>query len=258
MTHSALPLANRVAIVTGGASGIGKAIVSALCADGASVAIIDKNESLLNHVAETLRENGFICNAYPFDLSQHKEIPALVDSIHQAFGRIDMLVNSAGLIDSGRTLLDIDESTWDLIHDVNLKAPLFLMQAVAKRMIQRGEGGRIVNVTSSSAFRAVMSYPAYGSSKAGLTQLTRSAAAELGAYDINVNCVAPGVTVTPLVERIAGLAGTQKLSEEGPLANLLKRPSLPEDVASVVRFLCLPESRQITGQTIHTSAGAIV
>ncbi len=251
-------LSSQVAIVTGGASGIGGEIVSTLCAEGATVAIIDRDEAALHESAARLRAAGHRCTEHVFDLSRHDAIADLVSSIHAQHGRLDILVNCAALIDGARTLLDIDSDTWDRVHAVNLKAPLLLMQAAARLMVKDGTAGRIVNVTSSSAFRAQMSYPAYGSSKAGLTQLTRSAAADLGPHGINVNCVAPGVTVTPMLQKIVGLKGAQELAEAGPLANLLRRPSQPEDVAQVVCFLCLPASRQITGQTIHTSAGAIV
>ncbi|QHE84871.1 SDR family NAD(P)-dependent oxidoreductase [Hydrogenophaga sp. BPS33] len=251
-------LDEQVAIVTGGASGIGKAIAALLCADGASVHVIDRDEDALGAAVRDLKRLGGSCTAHGFDLRNHSQIADLITRIHAQSGRVNILVNSAAVIDSGRTLLDIDVESWDLVHDVNLKAPLLLMQAAAKRMVAGGQGGRIVNVTSSSAFRAVMAYPGYASSKAALTQLTRTAASELGPYNINVNCVAPGITVTPLLDGINGLEGAQRLSESGPLANLLQRPSMPDDVAEVVRFLCLPGSRQITGQTIHTSAGAVV
>lgn len=251
-------LGHQLAIVTGGASGIGSEIVRALCAHGATVAIIDRDETALREMGASLRAAGHRCSEHVFDLARHDAIADLVGAIHGQYARLDILVNCAALIDGGRTLLDIDADTWDRVHAVNLKAPMLLMQAAARRMIQDGRGGRIVNVTSSSAFRAQMVFPAYGSSKAGLTQLTRSAAADLGPHGINVNCVAPGVTVTPMLQKIVGLKGAQEMAQSGPLANLLGRPSLPEDVAQVVTFLCLPASRQITGQTLHTSAGAIV
>lgn len=252
-------LSGLVAVVTGGSSGIGKATVAALCDEGATVVIVDKDALAADAaVADLITDGKRQCTAYPFDLLDHGAISALIGSIAKRFGSIDILVNCAGIIDSHRTILDSDAETWDRVYGVNVKAPLFMMQAVAAQMIKAGNGGRIVNVTSSSAFRAVMSFPAYGSSKAALTQLTRSAAAELGPHNINVNCVAPGVTLTPMVEKMQGLAGAQQLSETGPLANLLRRPSRPEDVAATILFLCLPSSRQITGQTLHTSAGAVV
>ncbi|MEI7785107.1 MAG: SDR family oxidoreductase [Betaproteobacteria bacterium] len=252
------PLVSQVAVVTGAASGIGAEVARTLCAEGASLALVDRDELALRQLADELRAAGRNCSEHAFDLSQHDGLAQLVGAIHARHGRLDILVNCAALIDGGRTLLDIDLETWNQVYAVNLRAPLLLMQAVARLMIQDGVSGRIVNVTSSSAFRAQMSFPAYGSSKAALTQLTRSAAADLGPHGINVNAVAPGVTVTPMLQKVVGLSGAQQLAETGPLANLLKRPSQPEDVARVVSFLCLPASRQITGQTIHTSAGAVV
>ena len=130
---------------------------------------------------------------------------------------------------------------------------MLLMQEVARHMIERGEGGRIVNVSSSSAFRA-RSHVAYASSKAAIVQLSRSAAAELAPHGINVNAVAPGLTRT-------GMTGDRDIDEDardGHLSNLFGRAAEPPDVAAAIVFLCLPESRQITAQTIHTSAGLVV
>jgi NAD(P)-dependent dehydrogenase (short-subunit alcohol dehydrogenase family) len=132
------------------------------------------------------------------------------------------------------------------------------MKHVARHMIDRGGGGRIVNLSSSSAFRARNSPMAYATSKAALVQLTRSAAAELGRYDINVNAIAPGITATGMTKGFGDAAALERVASAGPLENLFHRVSQPEDVAAAVLFLCIPASRQITGQTIHTSAGAVV
>ena len=120
-----------------------------------------------------------------------------------------------------------------------------------------GRGGRIINLSSSSAFRARYSSVAYSTAKAALAHLTHSAAAELGPHDINVNTVVPGATRTGMTRGL-GEDGLQQAVMSGPLANLLQRPSEPEDVAHMIVFLCLPQSRQITGQTLHVSAGAVI
>ena len=135
---------------------------------------------------------------------------------------------------------------------------MLLMKHVARHMIDRGGGGRIVNLSSSSAFRARNSPIAYATSKAAIVQLTRSAAAELGRYDINVNAIAPGITATAMTQALGDFAALQRVASSGALENLFHRVSQPEDVAAAVLFLCLPGSRQVTGQTLHTSAGAVV
>jgi NAD(P)-dependent dehydrogenase (short-subunit alcohol dehydrogenase family) len=134
---------------------------------------------------------------------------------------------------------------------------MFLIQSFAKHAIKRGGGGRIVVVTSSGAFRAVKNRAAYGASKAGLTNLVRIAAAQLGPHDINVNAVAPGTTNTYGITtaRNVDISVLQKSVSEGPFANFFKRVTEPEDVGATIAFLCTPGSRQITGQTIHVSAG---
>ncbi len=251
-------LSGKVAIVTGGASGIGRATVAALLGAGASVAVIDRDEAGLNAVVEQGRKSGGDALAVRLDLADLKAIPAAVAQVVQQRGRVDILVNAAGIAGRFQRLADIDEENWDLVHTVNLKAPLLLMKYVAKHMIERGGGGRIVNISSSSAFRARNSPMAYASSKAALVQLTRCAAAELGSHDINVNAIAPGITATGMTRALGDAEALQRVASAGPLENLFHRVSQPEDVAAAILFLCLPGSRQITGQTIHTSAGAVI
>jgi len=125
-------------------------------------------------------------------------------------------------------------------------------------MVARGTGGRIVNLSSSAAFRSKAAPALYAASKAAIAGLTRAAAADFGPYEVNVNAVAPGMTKTPMTAGIGDDEAYTRVVSAGPLENLLHRPSLAEDVANVILFLCLPESRQITGQVIHTSAGQVV
>jgi NAD(P)-dependent dehydrogenase (short-subunit alcohol dehydrogenase family) len=251
-------LSGKVALVTGGASGIGRATVSGLLRCGAAVAVLDKDEAGANSAAEEGRKSGGRAVAYIVDLAQTTTIPEVVARVLSEFGRIDILVNAAGVAGRFRTLLEQDEQDWEFIHTVNLKAPMLLMKQVARHMIERGGGGRIVNISSSSAFRARNSPIAYASSKAGIVQLTRCAAAELGPHDINVNAIAPGITATGMTRALGNIETLEQIASSGPLENLFHRVSQPEDVAAAIVFLCLPASRQISGQTIHTSAGAVI
>ena len=251
----ALPLSGRVALITGGASGIGAATVTALADLGADIAVFDRSLPPSGLPGEPVDRPRI--TRYELDLGQEERIALAVQEVLAAFGRIDILVNCAAI--NGKPAptagLELTAAVWREIFAVNVTAPLLLMQEVARHMIRRGHGGRIVNVTSSSAHRAE-SPPAYASSKAALTQLTRSMAAELAEHDINVNNVAPGATRTPF----GGVddAILEERVRTGPTANLLRRVSEPRDVAAAIVFLCLPESRQITAQTIHTSGGLVV
>jgi NAD(P)-dependent dehydrogenase (short-subunit alcohol dehydrogenase family) len=182
-------LSGKVALVTGGASGIARATVLALLQAGATVAALDRDEAGVKAVVEQGRQSGGKALAIAFDLTDTKAIQGVVERVIRELGRIDILVNAAGVAGRFRSLLETEEQDWDFIHTVNLKAPMLLMKHVAQHMIARGGGGRIVNISSSSAFRARNSPIAYASSKAGIVQLTRSAAAELGRYDINVNAI---------------------------------------------------------------------
>lgn len=251
------PLSGQVALVTGGASGIGAATVRLLAAEGATVVALDRDARGLEEVVADVTRRGGRARALRFDLAETAAIARLVAEVVRDEGRIDVLANCAGLFGDGGSILELDEKAWDRVHVVNLKAPFLLIQAVGRHMIERGGGGRIVNVSSSSAFRARRVPAHYGTSKAGIGQLTRSAAADLGAFDINVNAVAPGLTATPMTKGFGDAAVLASAVREGPLENLLHRVSQPEDIAATILFLCLPASRQITGQTIHVSAGAV-
>ena len=231
-------LSDKVAIVTGGASGIGRAAVMALAGAGARVVVLDRDGAGVSSAVEEATRAGGSAVAMPFDLTDVKRIPDAVARVLQQLERIDILVNCAGIAGRFQTLLEIDEESWDLVHTVNLKAPLM--------------------ISSSSAFRARNSPLAYASSKAALVQLTRSAAAELDRHDINVNAIAPGITATGMTRALGDADALQRAASSGPLENLFHRVSQPEDVAAAILFLCQPSSRQITGQTIHTSAGAVV
>ena len=186
-----------------------------------------------------------------------------IDAVRSAFaavvaatGGVDILVNNAG-IGAAAGLLTLDEDGWDRVMNVNLKGAFVLSQLVANDMIRRSCRGRIVNVSSAQAFRAVGARGVYSVSKAGLAGLTRALAAEVGVHGINVNAVAPGATDTQMVRRALGPDAAKLLAAGGQLQSLLGTVNTAEDVANVIVFLCLPASRQMTAQTLHISGGAI-
>jgi NAD(P)-dependent dehydrogenase (short-subunit alcohol dehydrogenase family) len=217
--------------------------------------VLDCNAEATKDTVDELRRSGAIACPVVADLADLAALPSYVDAVRAELGPIDILVNCAAFAEPTTSLFDVDMALWDRALAVDLTAPFALIRLVARSMVDAGRGGRIVNVSSSSAFRARFSKFAYGAAKAGLVQLTRSVAAELGPLGINVNAVAPGLTRTPAIAR---MGDPDQLIRSGPLANLLERISEPEDVAQVILFLCLPASRQITAQTIHVSGGAVV
>lgn len=243
----------KTALVTGAASGIGRTTALKFAAEGANLILLDVNAASLEKV---LGEVGGSAIPVLTDLSKPDIAAEAARKAIAAAGGVDYLANIAGVTRDNDTLLAVDTALWTNLLAINLIAPAMLMRVAAEDMIRRGVAGRIVNVSSSSAFRP-QSPPAYGSAKAGILGLTRTGAAELGRYDINVNAVVPGPTLTPMVLDRLGDFPVEEMVKSGPFANLLGRPSDPEDVTSVIVYLCRPESRQITGQAIHTSAGAV-
>jgi NAD(P)-dependent dehydrogenase (short-subunit alcohol dehydrogenase family) len=255
------PFTGKVALVTGGASGMGRATAQMLAVGGAALALVDVDAEGVNSFADELASETR-AGAFPFDLEQADAIPDLVAGVIAGFGRIDILVNAAGITGVSAGAGDLFSSSlgvWQSVMSVNVTAPFILCQEVGRHMASRPGGGHIVNISSSAAFRGKPSPTAYGCSKAALVQLTRSVAADLGPYNVNVNAVAPGVTRTAMMTKDGGDPEIfERAVKEGPYANFFGRVSEPEDVAAVITFLCTPASRQITGQTIHTSAGQVV
>ena len=252
-------LEGRVAVVTGGASGIGRATALALAAEGVSVGVVDRDgERAARVVAEVAGSGraGVRAEAFVADLTELDTLGAVPDLVLGSFGRVDILVNSAGISGAPHSVLEFSDAVFEEVMAVNLRAPFFLTRAFGAHMVERGGGGRIVNVSSSAAFRATSSPAIYAATKAGLNGLTRAAAADLGPHDVNVNAVAPGMTRTPMVA--PDDETFMRRFRSAALGNLLGRPSEAEDVANVILFLCLPESRQITGQVVNTSAGLVV
>ena len=244
-------LTGKVAVVTGGARGIGKAICEALAADGAKLAIVDILEQVATEAASEFIAKGVEAKAFVANVAKPADVDKMVDDIMAAFGQIDILVNNAG-ITRDTLLIRMKEEDWDLVIAVNLKGTFNCIKAVARPMM-KARTGKIVNIASVVGVIGNAGQANYSASKAGVIGLTKTAARELAPRNIQVNAVAPGYIQTDM---------TAKLSDEAKAAFLhnvpLARPGTPEDVAKVVRFLSGDESDYLTGQVIHVDGGMVM
>jgi len=245
--------AGRTALVTGGAVGIGRGIALALAASGYDLAIsYYGEEEQAEEVAATIRSRfGRSCRAFPCDLTEAASPSALIGMAIRELGRLDVLVNNAGVsrFASVRKLgvFDIDP-----LIQLNLRAPLLTMQAASAHMIERGIRGSIVNITSTRAERSYPGDAVYGATKAALARATQSAALDLAPYGIRVNCVAPGATASR--EGDAARRWYEALGRKIPLG----RAGTPADVGDAVVWLASGQAGYVTGTTIRVDGGLIV
>jgi NAD(P)-dependent dehydrogenase (short-subunit alcohol dehydrogenase family) len=252
------PLAGQVAVVTGATSGIGLVSAVELFRLGARLACPVRKSSVTDELDAAFARAGGSYLPVIADLSDVADVRAIVPQVLEQLGSVDVLVNSAGVADTTPFLEQTLES-FEAVVALDLRAPFLLSQDAGRAMIAGGRGGRIVNLSSSSAFRAQLIGPAYASAKGGLNALTRTMAGALGPYGITVNAVVPGLTNTRMARvNFPDEEAMAAAVAEGPLRNLLGRVTEAEDVAAAVVFLCTPAARQITGQMIHVSAGAVV
>jgi NAD(P)-dependent dehydrogenase (short-subunit alcohol dehydrogenase family) len=246
-----MTLEGKTAIVTGGAHGLGRAIALRLADDGADVMVADLLGGDAESVADEVRALGRRGASFEVDVSDAGAVGAMVMATVEAFGHIDILVNDAGV--SGESaLLEMEESFWDRIMAVNLKGNFLCSQAVARQMVAQGEGGRIVNITSTAGANARPGASAYASSKAGIIQFTKVLALELGAHGITVNAVGPGMTLTGSEVKAAPTDEYQKaFVGQVPMG----RPGAPADIAAAVAFLASGDAAYINGQVIFVDGG---
>ena len=259
-----MALDGKIALVTGAASGIGRAAAIEVAQDGADVALVDINREALDETADLVRQLGRRGVAIQADLRSLSEIDRMVDEAAGTLGGIDILVNSAG-VTWRRDFLDITEDDWGRILQINAKGAFFCMQRVARQMIEQGRGGRIVNMASIAGKGSPgTSNAVYGASKGAVIAMTLVAARQLSAHDINVNAVCPGGTNTPMFAGVNAdrldLAGVsrEELERERARSVPLGRYNEPEDVAAMILFLAGPGSRNITGQTINVDGGLVM
>lgn len=239
---------SRVSLVTGASQGIGEVISRQLAREGAVVVLIDVQEEKLQAVCQTIRDSGGQAYFWVADVSQLAAAQKVCDEVVAQFGRVDHLINNAG-ITRDALLLRLKEEDWDAVLAVNLKGVFNFSKAALRTMVNQ-RYGRIVNISSVVGVMGNAGQTNYAASKAGVIGFTRALAREVAGRGITVNCVAPGYIATPMTER---------LPEEVKKAFLdlipMKRFGQPEDVAAAVLFLLSEEAGYITGQVIHVNGG---
>jgi len=253
-------LDGKIAIVTGGGSGIGRAICKALAQEGAHLLVADINEKTAKDTCDVLARFGGRYLPTKVDVRSEVEVKRMVDEAVKEFGQIDILCANAG-VSTMNWAIDLTEEEWDYNMDVNAKGIFFCCKHVAKQMIKQGRGGKIVNTASMAGKIGASVLAHYCASKFAVVGLTQSLADEFARYKINVNAVCPGFVKTSMQERElvweAKLRGTtpeaikQKMIELTPLGRLEE----PEDVARLAVFLASPESEFMTGQAINVTGG---
>ena len=242
-------LDGKVAIVTGAARGNGKAIAEGLLGAGATVYFVDK---LKTELEDTIRElSSEKAKPIVADLSVREDLEKIAPLVFKNEGRIDVLVNNAG-ITAGAPSESHSEEDWDKVLFINLKAPFLLSQKVANFMIERGEGGSIINITSLGAELGLAKVPGYVASKGGLKQLTKTLAFDWAKYNIRVNNIGPGYMRTDMTKRSYS---TPELKEKRDNRIMLGRWGEPEDLAGPAVFLASDASAYITGQDIYIDGG---
>jgi NAD(P)-dependent dehydrogenase (short-subunit alcohol dehydrogenase family) len=248
-SSSTQALADRIAIVTGAGRGIGRGIARCLARAGAEVAVVDQAEDRIAGVVaevESLGRRGLGISA---DVARAGDVKRVVGETLERFGKIDLLVNNAGVV-VVRRMIEQTEEDWDRVLDVNLKGAFLCCREVVPEMIARKRGA-IVNIASIAAFHVTVPHVPYAASKAGLVALTRDLAYEVGRHGIRVNAIAPGPIETPMA-RIASEEQRQRIAGNIPLGRI----GQPEDIGNAVVFLASDAAGFITGATLPVSGGA--
>ncbi len=250
-------LDGKVAVVTGGAGGIGQAIVERYVQEGATVAVADRSMAAAEALAHTLGKGAF---AIELDVTRQDSIDAMVAAVVDRTGGIDILVNNAAVFDMA-PVLDVTEKSYDFVFGVNTKGMFFTLQAVARHMVERGRGGKIINMASQAGRRGEALVSVYCASKAAVISLTQSAGLDLIKHRINVNGIAPGVVDTPMWQEVDALFARYENRPAGEKKRLVGeavpygRMGRPEDHAGAAVFLASDDAEYVVAQTLNVDGG---
>jgi meso-butanediol dehydrogenase/(S,S)-butanediol dehydrogenase/diacetyl reductase len=262
-------LEGKVAVVTGGGSGIGEGIVTCMAKEGANVAIPDIQEGNAQHVAREVEKLGRRAIAMRCDVTRSADVQASFDRIRKELGQIDILVNNAGMASApGMPFTNNTEEDWDKTYAVNLKSVFITCKVVAPYFIER-KAGRIINIASIAGPLAALTMPPYSVAKGGVITFTRVLAKELAAHSITVNAICPGVLWTAFWEGLAkyiadtnpaftGMTARQVFDKRVGDIIPMKREQTPEDIGWAAVFLASDHARNITGQALNVDGGSVM
>lgn len=243
-------LKGKTVVVTGAARGIGRGIALAMASAGADVVVSDLTLPECEQVVQEIKSRGKRALAVKTDVSRKQEVEALVNSTVKEFGKLDVMVNNAGIYPM-KPFLELDEALLDKVLAVNVKGVMFGMQAAAKQFVAQKKGGRIINVSSIAAQKGYQALAHYCATKGAVSAATRAVALELAPYKINVNAIAPGVIETPGVEKGIDENTRKQLALGIPVGRIGK----PEDIAALAVFLASDESSFMTGTVVVSDGG---
>jgi len=246
-------LAGHGAIVTSGGQGIGEAIAKTFAREGAKVAVVDMNRTEAERVAGEIGAEAIALDA---DVTHTAAVEAMVKTVLERWGTVDILVNAAGGFHRLAPITDITDEEWDKVITVNLKSTFLCSRAVAPTMIERRQG-RIINIASGSGIAPnpyAATYLPYGAAKAGVINFSKVLGRDLGQYGITVNAISPGTTATPRVVKVRDAESMKRIAEQNPMRCLVQ----VEDTAEAALYLASPEARHVTGVNLNVNAGNLM